>query len=717
LKRGLLALIAVAMLVIGVNLWQTHGPRDPEPPPTRLAEAPSKKDTDAPQVKPPRKEEPAPLIVPSTPPPKEETDPESSLDRTEPAPKTDATEASRREARRAARERAYQLSLEAASLRDRKDFEAAIEKMRQAVELVPDADYHVGFLGGLECQAGKYEDSLKHSLQAIRLNDKNPWHHLNAGCSAYFLQELSLAEKHLAKAVAAGPKELDQANFDWAENQLNDIRGQTYYVLWTMDPKKKTFKDKYGEKCLVPIPATDLPYQTSTYEVRGAQSHEVVKEDGNVFLLVEPDGTNPFELIFTVNVRTYSYKSEIDKLRKEPTRKRAQRPNSAVEALISLPVSCGGEEEVARADDQGGDPDPFLGASPTIDPKGKQVTAVSAKLKGNNDVETILNTLGWLKQNVKYNATAQFGTTDDIVNNGTAHCGGYAATFTALTRASSIPTRPVRGPIRSGLEFAPPGHFCFHSWNEVKLGGKWYPVEPQQPNSLGMSNGGYIRFNHYGVGGKENPSWVAEQMGGLPRVVKGKDALGFDMKVWERFARIKLNPASYKPDGDQTHCNGFLVDYAKGLLKGHTPPQLLDEKGNPAKANIMFDQVSAAARAGNGWRSLSLAANLDNPGPIFQRAQELANQGKLVIIGLRTSDGTDGHFAAVVPSFLMADAGDSWGSVKVPYLAQAGPVLNKGGYGNRWMFDANSPIAFNFAFPSREKVKQKKYKIEIFVVQ
>jgi transglutaminase-like putative cysteine protease len=547
LKRGLLALIAVAMLVIGVNLWQTHGPRDPEPPPTKLAEAPSKKDTDAPRIKPPPKEEPALGTVPSRPPPKDETDPEPPPDRTEPPPKTDATEVARREARRAAAERASQLHQEAASLHEKKDNDAAIAKMRQAVELVPDADYLVGFLGLLELRAGRHEDGLQHCLRAIQLNDKQYWHHLNAACCACQVQELSLAEKHLARALDLGAKEMDEANREWAENQLNDIRGRTYYVLWTLDPKKKPYKDQYGDRCLVPIPATDLPYQTSTYEVRGARSHEVVKEDGNVFLLVEPDGTNPFDLIFKVNVRTYSYKSVLDKLRKEPAPKRAQRASSAVEALISLPISCGGEgeEDVARADDQEKGPQVYLGKSPGIDPNSTIVSATSARLIGKNDVETAQNIVRHTSTNVKYNAKAGSNTAEEVLASGTAHCGGFAVGTTGLFRAAGIAARPVRGFTRTGEDFAPPGHFGSHSWVEVWLGKQWIPVEPQQVMGLGIILGSYIRYHHYGVGDKENPAWGAEAMGGNPVVLPTRRVKGSVMEKGSDKAKeawIELSP-------------------------------------------------------------------------------------------------------------------------------------------------------------------------------
>src|SRR5947209_10415582 len=100
----------------------------------------------------------------------------------------------------------------------------------------------------------------------------------------------------------------------------------------------------------------------------------------------------------------------------------------------------------------------------------------------------------------------------------------------------------------------------------------------------------------------------------------------------------------------------------------------------------MFKEMQkAAATEGSGWKAVGLSRNLSDPAPVFKEAQELANQGKFVVIAYQLDSGP-GHVAVVVPSPKLYRSGNSWGQAGVPYLAQAGTSKDK--FGNKSVFDA-----------------------------
>jgi hypothetical protein len=144
----------------------------------------------------------------------------------------------------------------------------------------------------------------------------------------------------------------------------------------------------------------------------------------------------------------------------------------------------------------------------------------------------------------------------------------------------------------------------------------------------------------------------------------------------EKFAR-KLavkDLARYKPAGKTTRCSEFVRDFARELLARDMP----ELRG---KAGDQFDQLKAAAASTNSkWRSLSFP---DDTATAFQNAQDLANEGKLVVIAWKNPHptGTDsGHIAVVAPSRHedggLFDATERKWQMKVPYIAQAGETVS-----------------------------------------
>ena len=140
----------------------------------------------------------------------------------------------------------------------------------------------------------------------------------------------------------------------------------------------------------------------------------------------------------------------------------------------------------------------------------------------------------------------------------------------------------------------------------------------------------------------------------------------------EEAAKTLADDEKYKPEQDTTHCSEFVRDYARKLL-GRDVPELRGPAGAQA------DQLKAAAGDPKSkWWSLAFH---EDPAAALQRAQELADEGKLVVVAWKnpTPTATDsGHVAVIVPR--RGDDAElpystTW-KLRVPYSAQAGATVS-----------------------------------------
>ncbi len=175
------------------------------------------------------------------------------------------------------------------------------------------------------------------------------------------------------------------------------------------------------------------------------------------------------------------------------------------------------------------------------------------------------------------------------------------------------------------------------------------------------------RLDRLGVEGKQN-----KRVG--IREVKRANTEFISAESLDRIAKLLgvKEKSRYEAVGKKTHCSEFVRDFAKELL-GRNLPELEGRAGNQA------DQLKAAvASPDSKWRSLSFS---DDPALAFKNAQDLANDGKLVIVAWKIPHPTatdSGHVAVVVPSRQedgsLADA-TKW-KMNVPYIAQAGDKVS-----------------------------------------
>jgi hypothetical protein len=173
------------------------------------------------------------------------------------------------------------------------------------------------------------------------------------------------------------------------------------------------------------------------------------------------------------------------------------------------------------------------------------------------------------------------------------------------------------------------------------------------------------RLDRLGVEGRQNKKVGIREVKRTTQETIFRDGLekvGKKLGVAER--------KRYEAVGKTTHCSEFVRDFAKELL-GRSIPEL------EGKAGGQCDKLKAAAASPDSkWRSLSFS---DDPAAAFKNAQDLANEGKLVIVAWKNPHPTatdSGHIAVVAPSRQedggLYDATALKWKMRVPFIAQAG---------------------------------------------
>lgn len=352
---------------------------------------------------------------------------------------------------------ARQLVERAQELAKAEKFDEAAGLMNKAIQLDPRNDRYLGGASLYEFKSGKFADGLRHALEAVRLNEKVPAYQVLVGYNAVAQQDLELGRASCERVLTRGQTAVGAEVYNEARLLYDVIVGKTYTLFWNLDPRKGRLA---GGTLAVALPKGGLPYQTVTFEVKGARSHRLVKGEVNDVLYVVPEGTRTIKLTTKVTVQPHTYKKELEK-------ETGTLPTSA---LL------------------------FLGPSEMIDPRSPAVAKVAAKLRASDTVTTVRNIVAWMNKNVEYkikkNASVEvdFRSVDDLLKRGHAECRGYALLFTALARSAGLPARPVWG-----LKRVPPGQdkrfgdITSHNWAEFYVAGVgWVPVDPQRPESIGF---------------------------------------------------------------------------------------------------------------------------------------------------------------------------------------------------------------------------------------
>jgi hypothetical protein len=143
--------------------------------------------------------------------------------------------------------------------------------------------------------------------------------------------------------------------------------------------------------------------------------------------------------------------------------------------ICELGLKTARERSSART--QGGESHPQLFLRSTFqapsDHPDIRGLARSITLGAQSDREAVERIIRWMESNIR-KAPVDVFTALDALKGREAECQGVTYLFTALARASGIPTRVVNGLVYS------PDHlgFLYHTWAESLIGGRWVPVDP-----------------------------------------------------------------------------------------------------------------------------------------------------------------------------------------------------------------------------------------------
>jgi transglutaminase-like putative cysteine protease len=101
--------------------------------------------------------------------------------------------------------------------------------------------------------------------------------------------------------------------------------------------------------------------------------------------------------------------------------------------------------------------------------------SIAAKITSGADTDPARaeRILDWLAAHIRKSPADAFSALD-VLRTRSAECQGHAYLYTALARASGVPTRVANGLVYSD-EY---GGFLYHSWAESLLDGRWVAVDP-----------------------------------------------------------------------------------------------------------------------------------------------------------------------------------------------------------------------------------------------
>ena len=116
---------------------------------------------------------------------------------------------------------------------------------------------------------------------------------------------------------------------------------------------------------------------------------------------------------------------------------------------------------------------PYLEDSPWVSSKDPEITKQAKEIVGDEKsaLTASLKILTWVHQNILPVPTMGIPQAREVLAAKRGDCNEYTVLFTALTRATGIPTKMIAGLVYQN------GRFFYHAWPEVYLG-RWIALDP-----------------------------------------------------------------------------------------------------------------------------------------------------------------------------------------------------------------------------------------------
>ncbi len=207
-------------------------------------------------------------------------------------------------------------------------------------------------------------------------------------------------------------------------------------LIYEIDPsltRQFTYLHKPDTAIICPLVSQDPPYQSSTFDVKGAsESKEITIGDTKALRLL-PEGDNPITVTYRVRLTPTNLRARLKPFTPEEVPENVRqysKPTSGIE--------CGSDI----------------------------VMQTLAPLAGRNSTETIENIFQWATRNLKYDGSTHDsgGGTIAVLKRRSGHCEGQTSGVVGLLRAAGVPARFVRG---HGAIAGSKGVPTMHSWTEI----------------------------------------------------------------------------------------------------------------------------------------------------------------------------------------------------------------------------------------------------------
>lgn len=100
------------------------------------------------------------------------------------------------------------------------------------------------------------------------------------------------------------------------------------------------------------------------------------------------------------------------------------------------------------------------------------IRKLAEKLHGPTPLAFCKAAVDWMQENIRQVPTSIVPTAADVLEIRQGDCNEFSALFHALALAANFPCRIVTGLVHDD------GRFLYHSWNEIRVGRRWIPVDP-----------------------------------------------------------------------------------------------------------------------------------------------------------------------------------------------------------------------------------------------
>jgi len=123
--------------------------------------------------------------------------------------------------------------------------------------------------------------------------------------------------------------------------------------------------------------------------------------------------------------------------------------------------------------------EPFLKDEPLIQSSHPRIREKTLEVTSDakSDWEACTAIARWLYEEIKKENRVTIPSALELLNSMKGDCNEHSTLMTAMTRSIGIPAKICAGLVYVGEDAGYTSGFYYHAWNEVWIGGQWYPID------------------------------------------------------------------------------------------------------------------------------------------------------------------------------------------------------------------------------------------------